>query len=427
VTTPRVRGARAPALSAILAAVACGGSNSGSGSGSAADANSVPLVVDGGPLGSKGIAVGYVNGAFATVTVCVPGSTTCQDIDHVLVDTGSTGLRLLANDGVAGGELKLPLPVQRDGAGNAIAECAQFLDGFTWGGVQLADVRLGGKTASGIPIQVISAATLALPAQCASFGADEGTLEGNPGLLTNGILGVGLFRQDCGGACAVDPGIAGSPNPGVYYACTASGQCAETAVPTSAQLVNPVAMFSSDNDGVIVQLPQVPATGAATVTGSLVFGIGTASNNGLGSATVFPVDPSGRIITIFPPNGTTYPSFIDSGSNGIFFLSPTETGLPLCSGGQFYCPTSPASLSATNQGANGTPNGQVTFSIGNAEALLATSNTAFSNLGGANAGLPSLHVPASFDWGLAFFYGRNVYTAIEGASTPGGTGPYFAY
>lgn len=29
-----------------------------------------------------------------------------------------------------------------------------------------------------------------------------------------------------------------------------------------------------------------------------------------------------------------------------------------------------------------------------------------------------------FDWGLPFFYGRNVFTAIEGQSTPGGTGPY---
>jgi len=409
----------------ILAAVACGGSDSGSGS--AGGANSMALVVDGGPLGSKGVPVGYVNGAFVNVTVCVPGSTTCQDIDHVLVDTGSSGLRLLANDGKAGGKLTLPLTQQRDAAGNSIAECAQFLDGFTWGAVRLADVRLGGKTASGIPIQVISAATLPVPAPCASFGVDEGTLEGAAGLQTNGILGVGLFRQDCGDACAVDPGMAGSPNPGLYYSCNASGQCTETAVSTGAQLVNPVAMFSSDNDGVILQLPQVSATGAPTVTGSLVFGIGTASNNGLGNATVFPVDPSGRIIAVFPPNGTAYPSFIDSGSNGIFFLSPSETGLPLCAGGQFYCPSSAVSLSATNQGANGGPSGVVTFSIGNADALFATNNSAFGNLGGANAGMPSLHVPASFDWGLSFFYGRKVYTAIEGASTPGGTGPYLAY
>jgi hypothetical protein len=30
-----------------------------------------------------------------------------------------------------------------------------------------------------------------------------------------------------------------------------------------------------------------------------------------------------------------------------------------------------------------------------------------------------------FDWGLPFFYGRAVYTAIEGRGTP--AGPYFAF
>ena len=32
-----------------------------------------------------------------------------------------------------------------------------------------------------------------------------------------------------------------------------------------------------------------------------------------------------------------------------------------------------------------------------------------------------------FAWGLSFFYGRNVYTAIETKSTPGGMGPYVAF
>jgi len=35
--------------------------------------------------------------------------------------------------------------------------------------------------------------------------------------------------------------------------------------------------------------------------------------------------------------------------------------------------------------------------------------------------------PGTFDWGLPFFYGLNVYTAIEGQNTPAGTGPYVAY
>src|SRR5450631_2320469 len=52
--------------------------------------NTAPIAVDGGPT-VNGVSVGYPNGAYATVTVCTPGTTTCQTIDHVLVDTGSVG------------------------------------------------------------------------------------------------------------------------------------------------------------------------------------------------------------------------------------------------------------------------------------------------------------------------------------------------
>ena len=32
-----------------------------------------------------------------------------------------------------------------------------------------------------------------------------------------------------------------------------------------------------------------------------------------------------------------------------------------------------------------------------------------------------------FDWGLPFFYGRSVYTAIAGHTAGSAIGPYFAY
>jgi hypothetical protein len=34
---------------------------------------------------------------------------------------------------------------------------------------------------------------------------------------------------------------------------------------------------------------------------------------------------------------------------------------------------------------------------------------------------------SGFDWGLSFFFGRSVYTAIEGRSTSRATGPFFAH
>jgi hypothetical protein len=40
---------------------------------------------------------------------------------------------------------------------------------------------------------------------------------------------------------------------------------------------------------------------------------------------------------------------------------------------------------------------------------------------------PAFVTSTIFDWGLPFFYGRNVYAAVEQQSTPGGSGPYIAY
>ena len=84
----------------------------------------------------------------------------------------------------------------------------------------------------------------------------------------------------------------------------------------------------------------------------------------------------------------------------------------------FYCPTAETKFTATNTGSNGA-SGTVTFNIANARTLLNSGNTAFNNLGGGFAG--------SFDYGLPFFFGRNVYVGIENQSTPGGVGPYWAY
>ena len=63
--------------------------------------------------------------------------------------------------------------------------------------------------------------------------------------------------------------------------------------------------------------------------------------------------------------------------------------------------------------------GTVNFTIEDADTLFATSNTAFSTAGAPN--------PGSFDWGLGFYFGRSVFTAIENLSSAGGPGPYVAY
>jgi len=366
--------------------------------GDASRVNTQAVLVNAGPAST------YFNGAFTSVTVCVPGTNTCQTIGGVLVDTGSSGLRVLAS------ALTIPLPQQTGGSGIPVAECGQFADGFTWGPVQMADINLAGEQAKNTPIQVIGASSFSsIPSGCSNTGAPENTLED---LGANGILGVGLFRQDCGIACT----FTGSSNPALYYLCS-SGACQVTALPLAQQVQNPIWLFSSDNNGVTIQLPAVPAGGLLATMGVMKFGIGTQSDNALGNAQVQTTDPGGNFTTVF--NGQSYgSSFIDSGSNGLFLLDSGATGLPLCSDApDFYCPPTLSEFSATNRGANG-QSVSVAFHIGDVDALNETF-TAFSEIGGPN--------PDPVDWGLPFFYGRSVFVAIEGQSAPGGTGPYWAY
>ena len=402
-------------LAGILAAtVGCGGSGSSSASNGGSGGSTTPvnnlqtITVNTGPTAGPPINSPAINEAFTSVTVCAPGSTSnCQTINGILVDTGSPGLRILSS------ALTISLPQQTGAGGNPVVECLPFIDGFTWGPVQTADMTIAGEQAKNLPIQVIGSATFSnIPTSCSSNGAEEDDLAS---LGANGILGVGTFAQDCGDACT----LTGSNNPGLYYTCSSSG-CQVTTESLANQVANPVAFFSTDNNGVLIELPAV--TGAETsITGALIFGIGTQSNNALGSATVYTIDPStGNFTTRF--NNTTYTdaSFLDSGSNAIYFLDSSTIGIPTCTHLTFwYCPTSTQTLSATNQGANGA-SGTFNFTVGNADALTGNLSIAVADgLAGPN--------PGAFDWGLPFFFGRHVFTAIENQNTPGGLGPYWAY
>ncbi|RDU98256.1 DUF3443 domain-containing protein [Trinickia dinghuensis] len=415
------KGSKVVMLAAMLLAAcltaACGGGGGGGGGGSGGGASSVsntsqaPVVSaqpNVAPISVDHGVSGVPNMPFVSVTICAPGGTNCQTIDHVLVDTGSWGLRVFASQLPA----SVALPQETIGNGNALAECMQFFDGYTWGSVRTADVRIGGELASSLPIQVIDPNYAAVPASCSNTGASRNTPSA---LAANGILGIGVFKHDCGAAC-VSQAVSGT-----YYACTGTS-CAPTAVAESSQVANPVPYFGTDGNGVIVSLPAVPSGAAASVSGSLIFGIGTQSNNGLGSAQAIGVDPTRGVFTT-TQNGTTYSgSIIDSGSTGLFF-STNQMSACASPNQAYYCPSTTEQFSAVNTGSNGTTSA-VTFSVGNAAQLWQSS-------GGA-AAMPLFAGPAFvgsqvFDWGLPFFYGRNVYVAVEQQPTPAGTGPYFAY
>lgn len=410
-------------LSSLLMLASCGGSGlSGYGTGGGGGGgggggiagpgpNVATLTVEIGPAGQ-----GFVNIPFVTVTVCAPNTNNCQTIDNIEVDTGSTGVRIIAS--VLNASLLSALPQQFVGATTTpVVECAQFADGYSWGSVRSADLTISSEKASGIPIQVIGDPSVVqtAPSDCSSAGPAENTVAT---FGANGIIGVGVFAQDCGGNCAT--GVV----PGTYYGCPTNGAaCAGVMEPTNLQVSHPVAAFASDNNGVIIELPSVSAGGAATATGALVFGIGTESNNTFGNATVLQTDPgSGTITVTF--RGVQYPlSALDSGSNAFYF---TDSALGVCAqgtaGAGFFCTSTNLSATITTLASAQLA---ANFTIGNATTMIVSNPmaAAFPQL----AGPIGAANPQTFDFGLPYFYGRNVFTAIEGHSAGGSTGPFVAY
>ena len=360
-------------------------------------------------VGSGPAGVNAINTAYISVQVCNPTTGACQTIPDIEVDTGSTGLRLLAS--AMNG---LILPAETNGT-NPLAECLRFADGSGWGSLATANITLpvSGETANGVHVQIIGDPAYpdtTIPTDC------TGTPENTVSMFgANGILGVGPFLQDCGSACAT------AVVSGTYYQCPAPSTCAGTTATLLQQLQNPVSMFLIDFNGVIVELPAVGAAGATTVSGSLVFGIGTRTNNTLGMATVLPEDPNTGFIT-GTYKGTAYTDgFLDSGSNGNYFTDSSLT-TPACTGsnaGVFYCPTSVMSETASLKGTT-TTTLTADFSVGDADTITA-GYAVFAGLAGPNSD------PQGFDLGLSFFYGVNVFTAIEGSNISGNVGPFFAY
>jgi hypothetical protein len=190
------------------------------------------------------------------------------------------------------------------------------------------------------------------------------------------------------------------------------------------QVPNPVTLFAADNNGIIIDLPAAAAGGALTLSGSLIFGIDTQSDNQSGTQTVLNVDDNGELAMTF--NGQTLAnSFIDSGSNGIFFADNSISTCTTSGFTTFYCPASTLNLGLSIQGVNGTMANNLVFSVGNAETMLNDNPTfnVFPELAGT---LPAGNA-GTFDYGLAFFYGKRVAVAVQGFMTSVGTGPYIAF
>jgi hypothetical protein len=353
------------------------------------------------------------------------------------------------------------------GTAYALNECIEYADTtYTWGPVALATVQIGGETASqlpasaaattpGVPIQLIPNEPTPASAQCGQVSDDTVALLG-----ANGILGVGSLPQDCGADCV------NSASNSPYFLCPTSGDCTETDAPLADQVWNPVAAFgSADTNGVILQLPSIPAGGAASVPGTLVFGIGTetcpgspagCTPNPLGTATVYAQDAEGFFPTVVfnnvtytsPTLGGGNQSYIDSGSFALFVSDATTlntyasaqaisvsdcmVGTPAADIG-FYCSTPyPPALSVPVQvnGYGNVGSGTITLSIANALDLFSANNymyAAFNNLAIESGGSDPSN--DSWDFGLPFFFGQpnGVFSGIAGTNPPNSESAPYGY
>ncbi len=134
----RRAGVAAAVAALVMALAGCGGGSTPVATTPTPVNNTLPLVVDLGP-NLNGQTVGADNSLYTNVSICNPGTATCQTIDHVLVDTGSSGLRILSS------ALGLAVPYVTDANKNGLGNCIQYPDtSFQWGPMALVDVHLAG-------------------------------------------------------------------------------------------------------------------------------------------------------------------------------------------------------------------------------------------------------------------------------------------
>jgi hypothetical protein len=366
-----------------------------------------------------------VNTPCTSVTVCIPGTTKCQTVDNILVDTGSYGLRVFSQ--ALNSVLCQGLPVVSDDEGHTVGECAQFGSANDWGPVMNADVQLGSEPVVNTSIQVINRNFATPPGACTT--SDSAPQEA----FFNGILGVGLKATDC-------PNCATTTSSGYYYSCNGTA-CSAILMPLAMQVQNPVALLKVDseghtnNNGVVLSFPSTQDSGNASITGSLYLGIGTAANNTPSETVqVFNADAQDNIqtwITDSTSCTTSSPcaSFIDSGSNA-YYIPNGGLNLATCPASSvapgFYCPTSEGNLSAENIGAQAGQSAAFTLTVANASNQVSSGNQVFDNIGAPGSSFFSNDV----DLGLPFFFGKTIYVGIEGRQASFGshpTGPYWAY
>ena len=165
------------------------------------------------------------------------------------------------------------------------------------------------------------------PRRPPTCGANGTLINGVSGFNANGVLGLGVFAQDCGPAC-----VSAARRCRSTTAAPRAGVCTAENAALAAQVTNPVTLFAADNNGIIVNLPNLKnANGDATVQGELIFGIATQTDNDLPATglTVLGTDANGDFNATYNASTTVLPALIDSGTDSYAFNDPTHRGVLL--------------------------------------------------------------------------------------------------
>ncbi len=371
-------------LAILLSLSGCGGSSS-------SPSTPAPSCTGGTPQGLSDTAsplpvyestcAGTVNIPVVTLHICVPDTSTCQDVPNILVDFGSTGLRLSHTLPIAG-----ELPQEQIG-GQPLYECYYFESGYNYGPVVTATVTLDGRSVP-VPVQISNSS---LSAPCGNIVSPTSpSAPFQP--YYNGILGVLFPRYDNLDSSAI------------YL----EGSQSSVVSPSQSETVqNPVYHLPTDsNDGVLLTISTKvsPNQGSPGFTGSLSFGAPTTGTN-------LQTDSNGMINATYNVNETSFPkeAFFDTGSNGFFF---DNSLIPQCTGNDsgFFCGNA-SSQTVTFSSPTSSSSSKFTFSIVSAQTLFATGNTVFSTLGGFQSDL--------FDAGFpAFLYGHNIGLSWTSTCSP---------
>lgn len=367
----------------------------------ATGANVMPVSVSGSLCGSNK----YTNMPCVKIRLCEPGTSNCQDIDNILLDTGSYGLRVFKS------LITLDLPEVKNGL-IPYGTCATFGTGAMWGSVHrsdiiLGDLSLGGEKAPDIPLQLVDKDYSNYSSNCSNGEVDESPTDA----YYNGILGIGQFVQDCGTGCTTNT------NNNIYFTCTGT-TCSKSTIPLNKQVANPINYLPTNNNGSILALPDVSSIGSSSVSGVLILGVGTSTNNAPDDDMYFfqASSTTGYIKSTY--KGRTTRALFDSGTNAYAFYDNT---LVNCSGSSYYCPSSLLNLSVNQEGFN-LISVNFDFMVEHPGNIFIGGKYVFNNIA-----FEISHSHNFFIYGLPFHLGKAIFMGIDGKSSSLGSGMYWAY